>query len=52
MLVLLIGRKFPFVGLGWYDAIVLPANECKWVFKEGEVAVLSAPRPGSGMILE
>ncbi|XVF64744.1 hypothetical protein PTKIN_Ptkin09bG0191700 [Pterospermum kingtungense] len=32
---------------GWYDVIVLPANECKWVFKEGDVAVLSAPRPGS-----
>ncbi|XWS25262.1 hypothetical protein CRYUN_Cryun27aG0054200 [Craigia yunnanensis] len=32
---------------GWYDVIVLPANECKWIFKEGDVAVLSAPRPGS-----
>ncbi|XVF36750.1 hypothetical protein REPUB_Repub19eG0085300 [Reevesia pubescens] len=32
---------------GWYDVIVLPANECKWVFKEGDVAVLSAPKPGS-----
>ncbi|KAK9026431.1 hypothetical protein V6N11_039270 [Hibiscus sabdariffa] len=32
---------------GWYDVIVLPANECKWVFKEGDVAVLWAPRPGS-----
>ncbi|KAK6257400.1 hypothetical protein QUC31_000859 [Theobroma cacao] len=32
---------------GWYDVIVLPANECKWAFKEGDVAVLSAPRPGS-----
>ena len=52
LLVLLIGRKFPFVTLGWYDVIVLPANECKWIFKEGDVAVLSAPRPGSGMILE
>ncbi|MFQ6662828.1 hypothetical protein Gotur_030550 [Gossypium turneri] len=34
---------------GWYDVIVLPANECKWVFKEGDVAVLSAPRPGSAV---
>lgn len=30
--------------------IVLPVNECKWSFKEGDVAVLSTPRPGSGMI--
>ncbi|GMI82863.1 hypothetical protein like AT4G30100 [Hibiscus trionum] len=34
---------------GWYDVIVLPANECKWVFKEGDVAVLSTPRPGSAV---
>ncbi|KAG6784256.1 hypothetical protein POTOM_009944 [Populus tomentosa] len=26
---------------GWYDVIVLPVNECKWTFKEGDVAVLS-----------
>ncbi|KAF3445779.1 hypothetical protein FNV43_RR10956 [Rhamnella rubrinervis] len=32
---------------GWYDVIVLPANECKWTFKEGDVAILSSPRPGS-----
>ncbi|GKV44053.1 hypothetical protein SLEP1_g51280 [Rubroshorea leprosula] len=32
---------------GWYDVVVLPANECKWTFKEGDVAVLSSPRPGS-----
>ncbi|KHG01664.1 SPBC29A10.10c: Uncharacterized ATP-dependent helicase C29A10.10c [Gossypium arboreum] len=32
---------------GWYDVIVLPTTECKWVFKEGDVAVLSAPRPDS-----
>ncbi|KAB1205473.1 putative helicase senataxin [Morella rubra] len=32
---------------GWYDVIVLPANECKWTFKEGDVAILSCPRPGS-----
>ncbi|KAL2895844.1 putative ATP-dependent helicase C29A10.10c [Bienertia sinuspersici] len=32
---------------GWYDVIVLPANETKWTFKEGDVAVLSSPRPGS-----
>uniref|UniRef100_A0A5B6ZND2 ATP-dependent helicase C29A10.10c n=1 Tax=Davidia involucrata TaxID=16924 RepID=A0A5B6ZND2_DAVIN len=32
---------------GWYDVIVLPANECKWSFKEGDVAVLSSPRPGT-----
>nr|XP_043639260.1 uncharacterized ATP-dependent helicase C29A10.10c-like isoform X2 [Erigeron canadensis] len=32
---------------GWYDVILLPTNECRWNFKEGEVAVLSAPRPGT-----
>ncbi|XP_074264164.1 putative helicase MAGATAMA 3 [Silene latifolia] len=32
---------------GWYDVIVLPANEAKWSFKEGDVAVLSTPRPSS-----
>lgn len=32
---------------GWYDVIVLPVNECKWIFKEGDVAVLSTPRPGT-----
>ncbi|KNA21739.1 hypothetical protein SOVF_040150 isoform A [Spinacia oleracea] len=32
---------------GWYDVVVLPANENKWTFKEGDVAVLSCPRPGS-----
>ncbi|KAE8077345.1 hypothetical protein FH972_015917 [Carpinus fangiana] len=31
---------------GWYDVIVLPMNECKWTFKEGDVAVVSSPRPG------
>ncbi|KAM7257179.1 hypothetical protein ACFE04_012920 [Oxalis oulophora] len=34
---------------GWYDVIVTPANECKWSFKEGDVAVLSSPRPGSAV---
>ncbi|RXH74035.1 hypothetical protein DVH24_016857 [Malus domestica] len=32
---------------GWYDVIVLPVSECKWTFKEGDVAILSTPRPGS-----
>ncbi|OAY84452.1 putative ATP-dependent helicase C29A10.10c [Ananas comosus] len=32
---------------GWYDVIVLPVHECKWTFKEGDVAVISSPRPGS-----
>ncbi|XP_077224944.1 putative helicase MAGATAMA 3 [Tasmannia lanceolata] len=32
---------------GWYDAIVLPVHECKWAFKEGDVATLSTPRPGA-----
>lgn len=32
---------------GWYDVIILPTNECKWTFKEGDVAVLSSPRPGA-----
>ncbi|KAL4604072.1 hypothetical protein ACB092_10G167600 [Castanea dentata] len=32
---------------GWYDVIALPVNECKWTFKEGDVAILSSPRPGA-----
>ncbi|XP_068637140.1 probable helicase MAGATAMA 3 isoform X1 [Aristolochia californica] len=32
---------------GWYDVIVLPVHDCKWTFKEGDVAVLSTPRPGA-----
>nr|XP_043638503.1 uncharacterized ATP-dependent helicase C29A10.10c [Erigeron canadensis] len=32
---------------GWYDVILLPTNECRWNFKEGDVAVLSTPRPGT-----
>ncbi|CAN1841286.1 Helicase SEN1 [Linum perenne] len=34
---------------GWYDVIVLPVNDCKWTFKEGDVAVLSNPRPGTAV---
>jgi len=30
--------------------IVLPAYECKWTFKEGDVAILSSPRPGAGLV--
>ncbi|KAL3514090.1 hypothetical protein ACH5RR_026807 [Cinchona calisaya] len=32
---------------GWYDAILIPFTEHKWTFKEGDVAVLSSPKPGS-----
>ncbi|KAK1287351.1 putative helicase MAGATAMA 3 [Acorus calamus] len=32
---------------GWYDVVVLPAQDCKWMFKEGDVAILSSPRPGT-----
>ncbi|CAI9116342.1 OLC1v1017458C1 [Oldenlandia corymbosa var. corymbosa] len=32
---------------GWYDAILVPVSEYKWTFKEGDVAVLSSPKPGS-----
>ncbi|XP_010526369.1 PREDICTED: uncharacterized ATP-dependent helicase C29A10.10c-like isoform X2 [Tarenaya hassleriana] len=32
---------------GWYDVILLPVNDCKWSFKEGDVAVLSNPVPES-----
>ncbi|KAF9610312.1 hypothetical protein IFM89_021982 [Coptis chinensis] len=32
---------------GWYDAIVFPPSPVNWTFKEGEVAVLSSPRPGA-----
>uniref|UniRef100_A0A1J3CAF6 Putative ATP-dependent helicase C29A10.10c n=1 Tax=Noccaea caerulescens TaxID=107243 RepID=A0A1J3CAF6_NOCCA len=33
---------------GWYDVILLSVNECKWAFKEGDVAVLSNPVPEEG----
>lgn len=36
--------------LGWYDVKVLPVHEFKWSFKEGDVAILSSPRPGSGLL--
>jgi hypothetical protein len=36
------------VFLGWYDIILIPTYECKWNFKEGDVAVLTSSRPGSG----
>ncbi|KAF7843586.1 putative ATP-dependent helicase C29A10.10c-like isoform X1 [Senna tora] len=32
---------------GWYDVKLLPVHDFKWTFKEGDVAVLSSPRPGS-----
>ncbi|ESQ54211.1 hypothetical protein EUTSA_v10024227mg [Eutrema salsugineum] len=32
---------------GWYDVILNSVNECKWAFKEGDVAVLSTPVPES-----
>lgn len=32
---------------GWYDAVLIPFTEYKWTFKEGDVAVLSSPKPGS-----
>ncbi|XP_076927845.1 putative helicase MAGATAMA 3 isoform X2 [Bidens hawaiensis] len=32
---------------GWYDVTLLPTNEYRWNFKEGDVAVLSTPRPGT-----
>ncbi|XP_076935524.1 putative helicase MAGATAMA 3 [Bidens hawaiensis] len=32
---------------GWYDVTLLPINEYRWNFKEGDVAVLSTPRPGT-----
>lgn len=35
---------------GWYDVILTPFTEYKWNFKEGDVAVLSSPKPGSGNI--
>lgn len=31
---------------GWHDAILLPDKDCRWTFKEGDVAVLSSPKPG------
>ncbi|CAH8364331.1 unnamed protein product [Eruca vesicaria subsp. sativa] len=32
---------------GWYDVILNAVNDCKWTFKEGDVAVLSNPVPES-----
>ncbi|KAI3465092.1 hypothetical protein Pfo_021755 [Paulownia fortunei] len=32
---------------GWFDVILIPPHEYKWTFKEGDVAVLSAPKPGA-----
>ncbi|KAL1540501.1 helicase sen1-like [Salvia divinorum] len=32
---------------GWFDVILTPPHEYKWTFKEGEVAVLSSPKPGA-----
>ncbi|KAL8158565.1 hypothetical protein V2J09_000102 [Rumex salicifolius] len=32
---------------GWFDVIIMPVNEIKWMFKEGDVAVLSSSKPGS-----
>lgn len=35
---------------GWYDLVLLPLeNHIRLGFKEGDVAVLSTPKPGSGM---
>lgn len=28
--------------------ILIPPHEYKWTFKEGDVAVLSSPKPGAG----
>lgn len=34
---------------GWYDLVLLPLeNHIRLGFKEGDVAVLSTPKPGSG----
>lgn len=33
---------------GWYDVTVIPTHEYKFSFKEGDVAVLSTPKPGPG----
>eukprot|EP01018_Ginkgo_biloba_P000122 Gb_34450 [translate_table: standard] len=35
---------------GWYDVTVLPMHEYKWTFKEGDVGVLSTPKPGIGRL--
>ncbi|XP_077213886.1 uncharacterized protein LOC143848744 isoform X3 [Tasmannia lanceolata] len=32
---------------GWYDVTILPVYECKWTFKEGDVATLSTPQHGA-----
>ncbi|KAK6118930.1 hypothetical protein DH2020_047326 [Rehmannia glutinosa] len=32
---------------GWFDVILIPPHEYKWTFKEGDVAVLSSPKPGA-----
>eukprot|EP00252_Welwitschia_mirabilis_P011439 TRINITY_DN2569_c0_g2_i2.p1 TRINITY_DN2569_c0_g2~~TRINITY_DN2569_c0_g2_i2.p1 ORF type:complete len:1376 (-),score=279.38 TRINITY_DN2569_c0_g2_i2:1333-5460(-) len=33
---------------GWYDATIIPMQEFMPSFKEGDVAILSTPKPGSG----
>ncbi|PIN24740.1 tRNA-splicing endonuclease positive effector (SEN1) [Handroanthus impetiginosus] len=35
---------------GWFDVILIPPHEYKWTFKEGDVAVLSSPKPGPANI--
>ncbi|CAA0805655.1 P-loop containing nucleoside triphosphate hydrolases superfamily protein [Striga hermonthica] len=35
---------------GWFDVILIPPHEYKWNFKEGDVAVLSSPKPGTANI--
>ncbi|KAL6574184.1 hypothetical protein OROHE_001088 [Orobanche hederae] len=32
---------------GWFDVTLIPPHEYKWTFKEGDVAVLSSPKPGA-----
>ncbi|KAL3640759.1 hypothetical protein CASFOL_015727 [Castilleja foliolosa] len=35
---------------GWFDVILIPPHEYKWTFKEGDVAVLSSPKPGAANV--
>jgi hypothetical protein len=42
---------FCFFIQGWYELVLLPGDcQSKLWFKEGEVAVISTPKPGTGII--
>jgi hypothetical protein len=43
---------FCFFIQGWYELVLLPGDcQSKLWFKEGEVAVISTPKPGTGITI-